>query len=257
MLQWSRMPRSLELLWALIAKDFKVRYKNTALGFLWSLANPLMFAAVFYVVFKHVLVMETPNYLVFLLAGLFPWQMTATTIAAAPAIFVSNAGIVKKVYFPRVLLPLATLGNNLAHFLIVLAVAAPVLVVAGFPPSAAWIVGLPALLLVQMSITLGLALGVATLNVYFRDLEFLTGVLVQLLFFVTPIFYSEAAMPASVRAGLLWNPMYHVITQWRALVMEGRVDGAALGIAAGVGAATLAVGYGVYRSLEARLAEYL
>lgn len=251
------MPRWMELLWALIAKDFKVRYKNTALGFLWSLANPLLFAAVFYVVFKHVLATQTPNYLVFLLAGLFPWQMTATTLGAAPGVFVGNAGLVKKVYFPRVLLPLATLGNNLAHFLIVLAVAVPVLAVAGFAPSPAWIVGLPVLLLVQMAITLGLALAVGTLNVYFRDLEFLTGIFVQLLFFVTPIFYSEAAMPASVRAGLAWNPMYHVITQWRGLVMDGRLDGAALAMAAGVGAVTLSIGYGIYRSLEARLAEYL
>jgi lipopolysaccharide transport system permease protein len=251
------MSRWWELLWALIAKDFKVRYKNTALGFLWSLANPLMFAAVFYIVFKHVMAAQTPNYLVFLLAGLFPWQWTATTLGSAPGVFVGSASIVKKVYFPRVLLPLAALGNNLVHFLIVIVVAVPVLVVAGLPPSAAWLVGVPALLVVQGAITLGLALMVATLNVYFRDLEFLTGIFVQLLFFVTPIFFSEAALPGSVRSVLAWNPMYHVIVQWRGLVMEGCVDAATLGVAAGVGAVTLAAGYGIYRSLEARLAEYL
>ncbi len=251
------MTRHAELLWALVAKEFKVRYKNTALGFLWSVANPVAFALVFYFVFVHVLRNPTPNYLVFLLAGLFPWHCTASALSGAPTVYLGNAGLVKKVYFPRILLPMAALGNNVVHFLLVIVVAVPVLLVAGQPPSLAWLWAVPALLVVQCAVTLGLALILSSLNVYFRDLAELTAIFVQLLFFMTPVLYSETALPEKVRAILQFNPMYWIIPPWRELVLSGRMSGAGLGVGAAVGAAVLLLGYGVHRRMEGGLAEQL
>src|SRR5262249_33075950 len=152
---------------------------------------------------------------------------------------------------------LAALGNNLVHYLLVIAAALPALALAGLPPGLPWLWSLPALLAVQLAATLGLSLALSSLNVIFRDLEFLTGILIQILFFLTPIIYSETSLPAPTRAVLRWNPMYYIFPQWRSLVLHGTVEWTSLGIGAAAAAVILAAGYAIYRSVEARLAESL
>ncbi len=129
------MPSWFELLRALVAKDFKVRYKSTALGFVWSIANPVLFGLTFYVVFENVFRGQRENYLVFLLSGMFPWQWFASTVGGSPGSFVGNAGLIKKVRFPWMLLPTAALISNLLHFLLALAVAVPLLGMKGIWPT--------------------------------------------------------------------------------------------------------------------------
>lgn len=249
------MNRSWELLRALVAKEFKVRYKNTALGFLWSLAHPVFFAVVFWVAFQHILRVPVENYFVFLLAGMFPWQWFANVVNTSPTVFLQNAGLIKKVYFPRFLLPLATLGNHMIHFLLALLVAIPVAVAAGARPSIWWIPGIPALLVVQLGVIFGISLALSSLNVFFRDLEHLTMLLTQLLFYLTPILYPEEVIPERYRWVLYLNPMSPIIPAWRSLILEGALDPGALALSAGISALTFALGYAVYRKLEWRFAE--
>jgi lipopolysaccharide transport system permease protein len=254
------MRHSLELLGALITKDFKVRYKHTALGFVWSVANPVLYGLIFYLVFESFFrrgASGSANYFVYLLAGLFPWQCTANALTTAPRVFFANAGLLKKVYFPRILLPVADLSNNVVHFLLVIAAALLILPIVGIGPSVAWIWGLPLLLVLQCAITLGMGLGLAALNVHFRDLEILSPIFVQILFFLTPIIYPLDMLPSGAQAALAWNPMAHVISQWRSLMLEGTLNWGSIGLAAATGALVLGAGYGVYRLTEPRVAEFI
>jgi lipopolysaccharide transport system permease protein len=182
---------SVELVRALVSKEFSVRYKSTILGFVWSLANPVFFALVFYIAFRHILRVPVENYFAFLLAGLFPWQWFANAVTSSPMVYISNGGLIKKVYFPRILLPMATAGNQLVHFLLALLVSIPILAIQGTYPSIHWALGIPLLLLLQATVILGISILLASLNIFFRDLEHLTAILTNLIFYMTPVFYPE------------------------------------------------------------------
>lgn len=246
-----------ELLAALVAKEFRVRYRSSALGVAWSLLHPLAFALVIGVAFGPVLDVPREGYVGFLLAGLFPWQWFANTVGSAPSAHLANASLVKRTAIARALLPAATAGNHLVHFLVALAVATPVLALAGHPPTAAWLPGVPLLVLLQGATGLGLALALAALNVVFRDLEHLTGVGLNLLFFLTPVVYPESALPAGLRGVLQLNPMVHFVPLWRRLALDGQLDLAALPGAAACAVVTLAAGAWLHARLEPRLAEAL
>jgi len=246
-----------ELVGALVGKEFRVRYRSSLLGVLWSLLNPVCFALVLYVAFRPVLHAPTDDYVAFLLAGLFPWQWFANTVASAPAVYLSNATLVKRTALPRVLLPVASASNHLLHFVVALCAAVPALLLTGHRPAAIWLLGIPLLLLLQGAVCLGLALTLSALNVVLRDLEHLTLVLLNLTFFMTPTLYSEELVPAKLRLLFAVNPMYHLVPLWRHLILEGRLEVAALGGASACAAAALALGLLVHRRLEARLAEGL
>jgi lipopolysaccharide transport system permease protein len=244
-----------ELVGVLVAKEFRIRYRSSLLGVVWSLLNPVCFALVLYAAFRPVVRVPTDDYVAFLLAGLFPWQWFANTVASAPAVYIGNAALVKRTALPRMLLPVASATNHLLHFIVALCVALPTLMLTGHRPAAIWLVGIPLLLLVQGALCLGLALLLSTLNVLFRDLEHLTLVLLNLLFFMTPTLYSEDLVPAGLRAVFAVNPMAHLVPLWRHLVLDGRLDGSALAGAVACSSSALLLGWLVHRHLEARLAE--
>lgn len=246
---------SFELLSLLVSKEIKIRYKNTLLGFIWSLANPLMFALVFYFVFEHLLSIRGENFFAFLVAGIFPWQWFASSVSASPMLFLSNAGLIKKVRFPRILLPISMVGNNLIHFLMALLIAIPILAAYGYYPRVIWLIGIPVLLILQAALVLGVTLIVSSLNVFFRDLEYISNILVQLLFFLTPILYSASTLPPRVAAILKLNPLYYIIPVWRNLMMSGTLDLNHLAIGGLCAGTVLGLGYWIYHSLEWRFAE--
>jgi lipopolysaccharide transport system permease protein len=246
---------NLELIGALVGKEFRVRYRSSLLGVLWSLLNPVCFALVLYAALRPVVRVPTDDYVAFLLAGLFPWQWFANTVSSAPGVYLGNATLVKRTALPRVLLPVASVANHLVHFGVALCVSLPVLMLTGHPPAAIWLIGIPLLLLLQGALCLGLALALSTLNVVFRDLEHLTLVLLNLLFFMTPTLYAEDLVPERFRAIFAINPMYHVVPLWRHLVLDRRLEPAALAGGAACAAGALLLGWLVHRRLEARLAE--
>jgi len=108
----------LDLIIVLTQKELKVRYKNNVLGYLWSVANPLAFAFVFYIAFKTIMKIQMENFALFLIAGLFPWQWFANSISSTPTIFLSNASIIKKVNFPKNIIPLTIVLQDMIHFIL-------------------------------------------------------------------------------------------------------------------------------------------
>jgi len=244
-----------DLIVVLTKKEISVRYKNNYLGYAWSVANPLAFGLIYFIAFKVFMRVAIPNYTVFLLAGLFPWQWMANSIGSSPSIFVGNAGLLKKVQFPRNVLVAATVLNDAAHFLVALPVLALFLLAYRIHPSWSWLIGIPALALAQFAMIYGVALGIASVNVFFRDLERITALLLSFLFFLTPIAYSRDMVPSKFQVFLYLNPAAPVILGWRQLFLMGELHWDLIGVAFGYGLVSLFLGMSVYRKLSGKFAE--
>jgi ABC-2 type transport system permease protein len=180
-----------ELLVGLIRKDLKVKYQGSVLGFLWSLANPLMLLIVYSFVFQVVLKSGIPMFGFFLLSGLLVWNLFAGSVGFATDAVVGNSGLVKKVRFPLNVLPLTPVGFNLVHFALQLLVLLLVMLVTGFTHFLGWgLLLAPPAIAVALLFTMGLSFLVAALNVRYRDTKHLVEVLLMAGFWVNPIVYS-------------------------------------------------------------------
>jgi lipopolysaccharide transport system permease protein len=248
---------STDLLLTLIQKEMKVRYKSSWLGYVWSVANPLAFAFVYYIAFGVFMRIEVPghSYALFLVAGTFPWQWLANSVNAGPMTFVANASLIKKVRFPRNALVASTVLNDGLHFLISIPVIALFLFAHGLAPAWSWMIGIPLLAGAQFLLAYGMALTVASLNLFFRDLERLTAIAMTFLFFFTPIVYPASAVPAPYEAVLRLNPVAPVIRAWQDLFLAGALDPLLLAAAYAYGLLFLLIGWLVYRWLSPGFAE--
>jgi lipopolysaccharide transport system permease protein len=245
----------LDLLGVLVHKDIKLKYKNTVLGYLWSLLNPLAFALVFYIALKTVLKIQIENYLLFLLAGLFPWQWLSNCLNSAPLVFLANSSLIKKVAFPRALLVVSQIMQEMMHFVLTLPIIVMLVFAYDKTPSLLWLPGIPLLLVIQAAVIYGLALTVATLNLFFRDLERIVNIVVSMIFYMTPILYSETMVPREYAALVNLNPFAPIMIGWRNLFLDGVLDIRSLLIGAVFGCASVLLGQLVYARLSWKFAE--
>ena len=241
----------------LLQKDLKVRYKSSILGYLWSVAHPLAFAIVFYAAFKVIVKIPVENYALFLICGLFPWQWFANSVNAAPMIFLGNAPLIKKVNFPRNLLPFTLVLQDMIHFVLAIPVIILFLLFAEKTPSFSWLVGIPILIVAQLSLVYGICLMISSLNLFFRDLERLTTIFTTILFYVTPVFYPETMIPQKFQGVVMLNPIVPLIISWRNLLLEGALRPEMLLLSMIYGIVFFAFGFFVYRKLSWRFAEVL
>lgn len=244
-----------DLIEILVSKELKIRYKNTILGYVWSLANPIAFALTFFVAFKNALRLDIPNYILFLLVGLFPWQFFANAIGQAPSMFIANANIIKKVIFPRFLLVFGLVGNHAFHFALTIPVLLLFMLGYHVVPDIILFLGLPVLFINQLVLIVGLSLFISSLNLFFRDMENLTQVLTNLLFYLTPVLYKRDMIPAEYQVFFSLNPMTNVVELWRGLMLSNSINVDLLLQSAGVNLLWLLVGILVYKKLEKRFAE--
>lgn len=246
-----------ELTKNLVIRDLKVRYKNSVLGVLWSLLNPLLMTLVFTLVFTIMLPNnEVEDYPVFFMCAFLPWSFMATSITSATESIVENAHLIKKVYFPREILPLVPLLANLINFLLSMLVLFGLMLVYGVQVTPA-IVMLPLIVVAEMMFIAGLSLLLATANVFYRDTHHILEILMQAWFFLTPIFYQITILPENAHIlGMtvnvqLWsrrlNPMASLIASYRDVIYRGNFTGADFFLRTLVTCASvLAVGYLVF-----------
>ncbi|NTV52302.1 MAG: ABC transporter permease [Candidatus Firestonebacteria bacterium] len=246
-----------DLIVVLTQKDLKVRYKSSFLGYFWSVANPLAYAFVFYIAFKIVMKIQMENYALFLIAGLFPWQWFSNSVNVNIFCFLNNASIIKKVNFPKSIIPFTLVLQDLIHFLAAVPVIVLFMAIYHKSPSWNWIYGIPILLVIQLILTYGLALFVSTINLFFRDLERLTALGVTLLFYFTPVFYSETMIPAKYHYFIQINPLSTLIISWRNLFLNGQINWMYIAASFVSGLVFLAGGYWVYSKLSWKFAEVL
>lgn len=247
--------RHLELLQVLSQTQLKVRYKNATLGYVWSLANPLAFAGVFYFVFQVVMKAGRPDMAAFLVSGLFPWQWVSNSITQGTNIFISNGQLVKKVAFPRHMLPLSMVVQDGWHFALAVPILGIIVAVSGHLPTWAWLPGLPLLMLLQAALLYGVALIVGSINMFLRDIEHLVHILMLMLFYGTPIVYEMSQVPPEYQPLLDLNPFTPLIACWRGLLLDGVLAWDDIARTAVSTTVVLVVGGLIYRKLSPRFAE--
>jgi lipopolysaccharide transport system permease protein len=224
-----------ELARNLVVRDLKARYKNSILGVAWSWLSPLMMMIVYTIFFTIFWGnRDIEHYPVFLLCGMLPWGFFTESVLQATGSIVGNAHLIKKVYFPRAVLPISIVLSSLVNFLIALPIFFILVMISGASLSW-WALLLPITLLIQIAFILGLAFLLATLNVLYRDTQHLLGVLVQAWFFLTPVFYPINTVPERANVlgiafnAQLWlrrlNPMASIIASYRDLLYWGTPTG--------------------------------
>lgn len=246
-----------ELLKTNIKKDVGGKYKHSVLGVLWSFINPLLQIAVYALVFQVILKSNIENYTVYLCCGLIPWQYFLAVVLRGAAVIVDNANIIKKVYFPREILPISVVTSEGVNFLISTIIILGFVIFGGVGLS--WnILWYFLIVAIQFVVSIGVALIVSSITVYFRDLLHLLGILMQLLFYATPIVYSISSVPEGLQWIIRINPMSYLIEGYRNIFYNKMPpDFQGLLIAFGMGVVLCIAGYFIFKKLEKRFAEEL
>lgn len=203
----------------LVARDLKLRYKRSVIGIAWTLLNPLTELLVLLFIFKFVLPLNIPDYPSFLFTGILVYGWFQLSLVFAANAIVGNRDLVKLPGFRPVILPVATVVGNLLHFLLALPILMVFLVISGFRPSLT-LLALPALIGAQFILTLSLAYLVAAFHVRFRDTQYLLRVILQLVFYLSGVFYAAQDVPARFQAMFRLNPMVYLIDAYRSVLMR-------------------------------------
>lgn len=260
---WKEVCHRRELLWILVQRNIKIRYKNSALGFFWSLLSPL-FLIVIYAIFLRILQARLGNggvELPTLVTGIICWQFLVMCLGDSLHAIVGNANLVTKTAFPRIVLPLSMVLANLVNFLFSLVVLVIFLLVMPGVTFGA-VTPLPFILLTHVALCLGLALIICCLNVYFRDTEHVLGVVTLAWFFLTPVIYPYALMCSAIPARFEWvlalNPMVGIMAAYRGVFLgAGEMGPGLLAVSFGLSWLVLLVGVMVFQRVQRDFADEL
>jgi lipopolysaccharide transport system permease protein len=246
----------LELIKNLVLKDLKLKYRDSALGFLWSLANPLLLILVYSFVFTRMLRVDTPDFPYFLLVGILPWNFFAQSLMMSTGSVIDNANLIKKVWLPIEVFPVATVLFNLAQFLLALAVLLPMTMLL-FHSQVSWsLLAFFPVLFLHILFTMGVCFLFATATVFFRDVKHFTEILLMLLFWLTPIIYDVEALSESMRTVVFINPVSVFITSYQDIFYRQSLpDPFKVAALCCVALSSLAAGYFLFRSFKVRFAE--
>lgn len=204
----------------LVDRDFKAKYKRSILGVLWSFLNPLLNMLVQYVVFSNMFKFDIPNFPVYLLCGNVVFSYFSESCGMALTSIVGNAGLITKVYVPKYIYPLTRIMSSMVNLLISLIPLFVVALLSGLVPTKAYLL-LPVPLLCLAMFCLGLGMLLAAAMVFFRDIQFLWGVLTTIWMYLTPIFYPVSTLPEAVQTVVKMNPLYFYVTFVRTCVING------------------------------------
>jgi ABC-2 type transport system permease protein len=246
-----------ELIWALAIKELRVRYKRSALGFLWALLNPLLMMLILSMVFSTIMQGSIKSYPIFLISALLPWTFFSQSLSYAVDSIVLNGDLLKKVYVAKSVFPIAAVLSNIINFFLSLVPLILLLVIFRFPFHPTWFyLFVPLLSLILF--TLGCSFFFAMANVFFRDMAHILQVLLSAWFYLCPIIYSLDFVPARYRTLFRLNPMVYPLNGFRLAIYYGLLptpQSMALSLAVGFG--TLFIGYGLFRRYQDTLVFYV
>jgi len=246
-----------DLLLALTYRDLRTRYQGTVFSFIWWIARPLAMGLVLYFALGRVLGLTIPNYGVFIMSGLFAWFWFSGALTGAAGSIVSNGGMIRKMQFPRIVLPLSAVLFHTAQFVLTLPILTIFVLISGLTPSPVWLIGIPVLLVLQVLLLVGLGLLLAPLQVFFRDLGPMLEVALLLMFYLTPIIYPLERVPEEFRPFIMLNPAAPLVEDWRQLFVNNELPGIELWPAVLATAIVLVVGMYTFRKLEKYFADAL
>jgi lipopolysaccharide transport system permease protein len=241
----------------LVEREITLKYKRTYMGFVWSLLNPILTAAVLFIAFKIFMRFEMKNYTLFLLSAMFPWNWFSSSVLMSVNSLVWNAPLIRKVIFPKHLLVLSIITGQLVTLLFSLPILAVLLYYYGGKLNAGWLIGIPILIIIQYATVTGVSLAIAMLNAFFRDMEHITGVCINMLFWLTPILYPLSVIPQKYRIILTLNPMIYLIESWRDVIMGNPINWGNMGISALTAVVFLIAGMAIFNRMTKKLDEVL
>lgn len=248
-----------ELLYFFTWRDFKVRYKQTAIGVLWAIFQPFITMVVFSVFFGTLLKIPSDGvpYPIFVYTGLLFWTFFSSALSETSNVLISNQSIITKVYFPRLILPLSSVTTKFVDFGITAVVLGGMMAYYGYTPQLISILVIPILLAITFMAAVGGGLFLAALNVKYRDVRFILPFFIQLLLFITPVIY-----PASIAGKYSWilavNPMMGVIQNARAVLLgTAFINWLLIGISFAACAALLVIGVMYFKKVERYFADII
>lgn len=259
MSQLSNLIRYRDLLWLWTLREMQVRYKQSLLGVIWAILQPLAFTLIFTVVFSRLVRINTGKipYSIFSYIALVPWMFFATALNFGIASLVNNMNLITKIYFPREILPLASVGAAFVDFLISASIMLGMMLFYGIMPgwTALWV--LP-LLSLQIALTVALVLIGSALLVFFRDVRFIVPLIIQIWMYATPIIYPVSLVPEQYQMLYFFNPMVGIINGYRRALLHGQAPiPEAVLIGACVTLVLLIAGYLFFKSTEPIFADLI
>lgn len=212
-----------QMIFSLVRKDLRGRYKGSVLGFLWTFINPLLQLVVYTLVFSVILKSNIDKYYLFLFVALVPWNFFSACLTGGSSSIINEKEMVKKIYFPRQVLPISYVTSAFVNMLLCLIVVFAIVIFSGVPMNPIALLCLPIFLAVEYILGLGIALLSSALDVYFRDLEYILGVIAMAWTYLTPVMYSIDIVPARLKSIFMLNPMTPIIVGCRDILYYGRI----------------------------------
>ena len=258
---FKKLFRYRELLFSLTKKELKVKYRGSVLGFFWSLLNPVLMMLVYSFVFSIVMRQGIKDFAIFLICALLPFNFLSNSINYSAGSIISNANLVKKIYFPKEIIPLSIVFSNLINFLLELGVLFIILAIFRYP-FYIYLYLLPLIIFIQIFLVAGFALLVSSLNVFFRDLQHLISIIMLVWFFGTPIIYQLSMVPERFKFVMQINPMTVFATFYRDIFYYVKYSQnfyipplSIIFICLGLTFFFFFLGYYIFKKLEPRFAE--
>lgn len=204
----------------IVLRDLRGRYKGSILGFLWTFVNPLLMLVIYSVVFSYILKTQIEDYPMFIFVALLPWNFFVSSVLQGSVSLVQNSGLIKKIYFPREVFPIANVATNMVNYLLSLFIMLPALLIAGIKIQLP-VISFPIVLLIETLFVLSLVLLLSVANVYFRDTEHLISVLLMAVFYLTPVLYPLEIIPQRMHWFFELNPLSPLIMAYRDIFFYG------------------------------------
>lgn len=244
-----------EFLKSNVKKEIRGKYKGSFLGVLWSFLNPLLSVIVYAIIFPYIMRMSMNHYLIYLITGIIPWTFFTMSINVGMVSVLVNANIIKKVYFPRIILPISSVTSALVNFLISLVIVCVFVLFSGIGFSIN-LLFLPIVVVIQYILMLGITFVLSAIDLYFRDVENIMLFILNMLFYATPILYAPSIFPEKLRWVIALNPMAHLINAYRDIFYYKVMPNfGSLGIVFLVSVVIFFAGYAIFEKLQKGFAE--
>ena len=245
-----------EMIFSLVRKDLRGRYKGSVLGFLWTFINPLLQLMVFTLVFSVIMRAGYDQYYLFLFVALVPWMFFASSVQDGSTAILREKDMINKIYFPREVMPIATVTSGFVNMLLTFIVIFIVLIISGKGLNPLALLCLPFVMIVEYILCLGIALIVAALTVYFRDLQYILGILTMAMQYMTPVMYGSEMVPDWALPIFKANPMTPITEMYRQILYYKCVpEMLSLLYVLAIGVVFIVIGFFCFNKLQKGFAE--
>ncbi len=245
-----------ELFRSLVARNLKVKYGRSVLGFVWTLLNPLLAVSILVVVFSRIIRIQVPDYWAFMLSSYFVWNFTVQTLSTGTYVLAEHTALRRSAAFPSEVLVFGATAARLVEFAVEMVLVLVILIVFhhhGVPASFAL---LPVLVVIQVLIAIGLVLPIATLSIFYHDVQHALPIVLMMLFYLSPVFYPTDLVPESLQQVYFLNPIAGLLTLFHRVLYQGRLPSAALLLAMMTTALGLyVIGYAIFNRYKRIFAE--